>query len=541
MERRRRWIVLCRRWIVVALPLVGLAQQPGSWRRTALHDLSRSHGPATWLARDKAFNPKDFDWDSKVQQAKDRLDKLERRRPGKKEDKKEDKKEEKKGTLTCDGKVWDSEVIYWRDIPSDLKRQEPTGYLSFEYDMGGWNNVRMGVECVVVAAHAMGRALVAPPAQNLYLLGQPDVDANGKKVRKKLGFADFFDLENLRSRLTILTMDDFLQVQTETKRPPPMNRTSLWGKDLWKYLNTAADVKPAWNGKVLRFTTNGSSDDLVRKYASGRTVAEYGDDEKRARHIHVPAGGKHRLLQHFYAFAFFETPEQRSFYRRFIRDGMRYRDPIQCAGAKLVAAVRQTSKHLGFHGEYYALHIRRGDFQFKQVKISAAKIVQNLRGNAIIPRNSLVYVATDDPRGVCDGCRSNGKPCPPLTGNNGDRPPGCPADPSWDAFWRNGWILVFSSNFTNPRSHNLLGGINPNYLGMMETIVCSRATAFAGTWFSTFTGYIHRLRGYHGLGEDTYYHTTDRVDAARSPASIGAGYQREWRIGWTDDAGGPLG
>lgn len=30
-------------------------------------------------------------------------------------------------------------------------------------------------------------------------------------------------------------------------------------------------------------------------------------------------------------------------------------------------------------GVFYALHIRRGDFQFKEVKISAAQIVDNLR------------------------------------------------------------------------------------------------------------------------------------------------------------------
>lgn len=73
---------------------------------------------------------------------------------------------------------------------------------------------------------------------------------------------------------------------------------------------------------------------------------------------------------------------------------------------------------------------------------------------------------------------------------------------------------------------------------MVDSIVCGRAAAFAGTWFSTFTGYIHRLRGYHGLGEETYYHSTGKVDLARSPKSIGSGYSREWRIGWTDDAGG---
>jgi hypothetical protein len=33
-----------------------------------------------------------------------------------------------------------------------------------------------------------------------------------------------------------------------------------------------------------------------------------------------------------------------------------------------------------------------------------------------------------------------------------------------------------------------LGDLDPNYFGMIDTIVSSRARAFAGTWFSTFTG-----------------------------------------------------
>lgn len=67
------------------------------------------------------------------------------------------------------------------------------------------------------------------------------------------------------------------------------------------------------------------------------------------------------------AFAFFADPIMQSFYRRFIRDYMRYRDDIQCLGAELVGAVRADAKRLlpSSMGEYYALHIRRGDFQFK--------------------------------------------------------------------------------------------------------------------------------------------------------------------------------
>ena len=60
---------------------------------------------------------------------------------------------------------------------------------------------------------------------------------------------------------------------------------------------------------------------------------------------------------------------------------------------------------------------------------------------------------------------------------------------------------------------------------------------FAGTYFSTFTGYIHRMRGYHGLGEQTYYHSPGRRDAARMEKSVGHGFSREWRAGWTDDGG----
>jgi hypothetical protein len=72
---------------------------------------------------------------------------------------------------------------------------------------------------------------------------------------------------------------------------------------------------------------------------------------------------------------------------------------------------------------------------------------------------------------------------------------------------------------------------------MVDSIVCARAAEFAGTWFSTFSGYIHRLRGYHGLGENTYYHSNGRVDVARSAPSMGQGYAREYRAGWTDDRG----
>jgi GDP-fucose protein O-fucosyltransferase len=122
-----------------------------------------------------------------------------------------------------------------------------------------------------------------------------------------------------------------------------------------------------------------------------------------------------------------------SFYRRFVRDFMRYRDVIQCAGHELVKLVRADAlkEDPSQGGHYYALHIRRGDFQYKDVKLSAEEILHNLKfpnGSSIIPAGSLVYLSTDDPEGICENCLVNRQPCDSYA--KGTKPPGCPEDVS---------------------------------------------------------------------------------------------------------------
>ncbi len=83
-----------------------------------------------------------------------------------------------------------SEIIYWRDIPSDalfvspfyLKENKKSfqeisnpsisyrkpKYLTFEMDGSGWNNIRMGFENLILLAHAMARTLVLPPKRQIF-------------------------------------------------------------------------------------------------------------------------------------------------------------------------------------------------------------------------------------------------------------------------------------------------------------------------------------------------------------------------------------
>jgi hypothetical protein len=149
-----------------------------------------------------------------------------------------------------------------------------------------------------------------------------------------------------------------------------------------------------------------------------------------------------------------------------------------------------------------------------------------------------VYIATDDPDGVCFKCEDeNKKPCPVYDKNRKNLKPlpfGCLEDPTWTAFSAV-WNIRFLGDFIK---RGVLDGINPHAFPFLEVIASSRAKKFAGTYFSTFTGYIHRLRGYHGLGEESYYHTPARnVFSLQMSRSVGSGWMREWRGGWTDDGG----
>ena len=146
---------------------------------------------------------------------------------------------------------------------------------------------------------------------------------------------------------------------------------------LWRYLEKVADAKPAWGGAFIafpdrpgdfNFNLSGSQHprlmERMRRFGgSDRRPVFYEEHLQRAHHLHFPGASEHRVLQHHYAFTFFASPSMQSFYKRFIRDYMRYRDEIQCLGHELVQAVRADARAAGVaSGDYYALHIRRGDF-----------------------------------------------------------------------------------------------------------------------------------------------------------------------------------
>jgi hypothetical protein len=234
-----------------------------------------------------------------------------------------------KGILICHNQPIDSEIIYWQQVPGDAEYESPITphhhehhdrYLTFEYDQGGWNNVRMGLETLVVVAHATGRTLVIPPPQHLYLLMEKHADKENPTEHDEMGFEDFYDLTLLQSHhgLHLMTMEEFLMKEAVTgglknSILPPKNSSKIWGSALWNYLNKVADAKPIWMGRFLVFpakveafhNVSNLSSKRLKEFGGDRQAVYYDQSLQQAHHIHFPGGQEYRLLQHHYGNGFY--------------------------------------------------------------------------------------------------------------------------------------------------------------------------------------------------------------------------------------------
>ena len=465
-----------------------------------------------------------------------------------------------------------SEMVYWSDIPEDssfVSPFKPTDgaeqYLLFEPDEGGWNNIRMNMETVMVMAHAMGRTLVLPPEQAMYLLG-----ASGQNQKNAFSFMDFFPIDAIASEhrgFEIITMEEFLEKEGITGHLknsltgaisfPPQNRTNWNGinigvnNDLNPWIRSIA-LLPDWDpnkclaffpksrdpreievlSSLLRIALDDGStapdpkifighptkvDALpsgrLREALAGRNQLCIYDEEMQNApviHFHGKNGIGARLLVHFYAFLFFEDWKQDLWMKRFVRDHVRYVDEIQCAAARVVQGIReQATTKDNPNGDFDTFHIRRGDFQYKKTRISAEKIYEI--SNDILTEGSTVYLATDE------------------------------HDKSFFAPLFKKYRVIFLDDFVH-----LIPGVNTNYYGMIDQLVASRGRFFFGCWFSTFTGYINRIRGYvvgkyrlpghkDGLIQSYYYALAEHKLKMREYYPVKKSfYAREFPVSWRD-------
>jgi len=466
-----------------------------------------------------------------------------------------------------------AEMVYWKDIPKDSAYVSPfreygpeKKYLTFEPDEGGFNNIRMSMETAVAMAHAMGRTLVMPPEQKMYLLWKKD-----KHSKNTLSFEDFYHFDSVaveHAGVEVISTQEFFEreimsgnirhPQTGEIMHPPNNKTDWHGigtyhsetfMELAGFLREAG-ISSTWDYSecVVAFpkrTGPGTSNELEgmlqdilnegdgaareRSYDGNPTPVDasprdrmreilahrnqlcmYNDTLQQAPVFHFPGGGKYRLLVHFYAFMFFEDYRQDLWTKRFVRDHLRYVDEIQCAAARVVAAVREKAREHGNpEGLFDSFHIRRGDLQYKDCFIEANEILDNVRH--LLVEKSTIFIATDE---------RNMTYFDPL---------------------REHYHLYFLHDFMDE-----VGSMNKNFYGMLDQRIASRGRTFFGTYYSTFTGFITRMRGYHDqLDSEEYVRTGDSPSYYFVPKRFlnsvhhykglhGPFWAREFPVSWRD-------
>jgi len=79
-----------------------------------------------------------------------------------------------------------------------------------------------------------------------------------------------------------------------------------------------------------------------------------------------------------------------------------------------------------------------------------------------------------------------------------------------------------------------LSNIDPNFVGMIDQVVASRARDFVGTYFSSFSAYVGRMRGYHAIsGKRMFYSHMDYWNETHKWVNAHSSYSsREYPIGW---------
>mmetsp|Transcript_3422 Transcript_3422/g.7374 ORF Transcript_3422/g.7374 Transcript_3422/m.7374 type:complete len:1165 (-) Transcript_3422:1622-5116(-) len=440
-----------------------------------------------------------------------------------------------RGTIKCDVNV--DSMAYWND-PQGVKDQEfitpflPNSgdekYISFSTDRGGWNNVRMSMEIIFVIAAATGRTLVLPPREPLYRL-------NADKAHKQRGFADFFPLgtPEFAKRVKTISTAEFIKreggIDGRLPIPKKMRKKVMDSAEACVKMKKADNFCDNIKNYLLEVGHTpevGASKDCIifdEALYSGNPTTDIADSSissfcgKRNRFIWTSELNDHtlihfrasdnefRLLTHFYNIVHFTDPLLDNHFKRFVRDFLHYNHEIYCAAGKIVKALQAEAKTRGFDvdeeggGGYSAMHIRRGDFQYKVVKISAEEWYENTK--EIWKPNEVIFIATDErDKSFFD----------PIAKHHDIR------------FLDDYWDLAG------------LGDIDSNYFGMIDTIVSSRARSFAGTWFSTFTGYINRMRGYHGMTMmDSWYSFLDKKTKSHGWEIVDKStYAYEWPDGW---------
>lgn len=324
------------------------------------------------------------------------------------------------------------------------------GYIVFRPWPGGFNNIRMSLELAVGLSFLTNRKLVLPPEYNMYLLeGSSKLEAFFNTVDLgviAIPFLSFCEdknieptFESIKKISKVLDFDLPRHVLNFEKNYPPSkfhkNRPILKSEDLFN------------DEECLFFDSN--------------------------------------LLGISYQTFFTSYDIQ---LKKLIGKHVRYRTEIFDLAWQFINKLGDRN--------YYSIHIRRNDFQYKELFISCEEILENIKD--IVPKGSKLYIATDH------------------------------KDRKYFDILSTEYSLYFYSDVLNDL--NLYEEIDNNWVPIIEQLICTRSIKFIGNSHSTLSSYIFRMRGYMTDIEDkNYYINTEKFDISKQVSfSVDNKFKGNW-------------
>ena len=394
---------------------------------------------------------------------------------------------------------------YWNEnlIGNDFGTTRKNRYVTFDVDQGGLNNIRLVFEYVAVIAAITRRTLVLPPATPWYLIN----NTAGGPYKGVTNMADVFEVDALKKALPVITTNEFIARASDHLDIPGQFRQVDFSleqnkelRESWSSWLLADSESPDWRpfATLICFPDIKAAQrgpDLSDDYVDRRQLVEFSHRMMAAPVLHFPSNKTQRSLGPVATMLASEDATLPRLGRRLLKHHLRYRNEIFEYADRAVKALMP--------GRFNAMHVRRNDFQYKQTRLSAQEIHNNVK--SLLDPTLPLYLATDDQSGEL-------------------------ARELQKLF---GFPQVFQLADTLKQ---LSGDVPYAWEGTLEKIICAYADRFVGTDLSTFSAYIHRLRGYmQKEDQNCYYHGVNYEDPQSQPPPVtGTVYLRENPILWLD-------
>ena len=400
-------------------------------------------------------------------------------------------------------------------MANQLPKVKPHRYITFDIDQGGLNNIRLVFEYVVVVAAITGRTLVLPPHSPWYLINHGPIPQGHQGGVTHI--SDLYDIRSLAKAIPVITTEEFIKTATEhltipsefAKRATEVataqdnDFNESWSE--WLLNNS---IVPGWNPydtviahpNIERAKSGPHFDDA---YLDNRTPVEFTPKMMASPVLHFPSNSDYRSLGPIATMLACPDESLPILTRRLLKHHVRYRDDLMELAATIINRLKDRISNSCAANSYDAIQIRRNDFQYEQTQIGVSAITDNIK--PLIDQNLPIYIATDEDREeIFSELADNLK---------------APAIMSWKDV-----LEVYDQP------------IPYAWIGPLEQLICTPARRFVGTDLSTFTSYIHRLRGYLSAQDDNvYYHSvpyTKNPPATKASDYRGRDYLREHPLLW---------